>query len=355
MANLTLPFAGAVAAVVDLFSVQNNLADGQSDDDISRVASVAGHGGICHGVHGDNGQGSGTAPGSGTGVWGESDNGLGVYGASITNSGVQGVSKEFDGVHGESQSAKHAGVTGINNSGGFGVSGSSSGFDGVHGESQSGQHAGVTGVNNRGGSGVWGSSSGFDGVHGESQSPQHAGVSGINTNGGIGVFGESTGTGNAGQFAGNVLITGNLTTDGDIFLPGADCAEQFEVANLTGVDPGTVMVMNEVGALEPGRLPYDRMVAGVVSGAGSYKPALILNRHASDADEVPIALVGRVYCKVDSQYAAIRVGDLLTTSPTPGYAMKADDPAKAFGAIVGKALKPIETGRGLIPILVTLQ
>jgi hypothetical protein len=66
-------------------------------------------------------------------------------------------------------------------------------------------------------------------------------------------------------------------------------------------------------------------------------------------------LVGRVYCKVDSQYARIQVGDLLTTSSTPGYAMKADDPAKAFGAIVGKALKPLETGRGLIPILVALQ
>src|SRR5258708_20567967 len=98
MANLTLPFAAAVATDVDLFSVTNNLGEGQSDNDISRVASVVGHGGICHGVHGDNGQGSGTTPGSGTGVWGESDNGFGVYGASITNSAVQGTIKKIHSV-----------------------------------------------------------------------------------------------------------------------------------------------------------------------------------------------------------------------------------------------------------------
>jgi len=51
----------------------------------------------------------------------------------------------------------------------------------------------------------------------------------------------------------------------------------------------------------------------------------------------------------------IEVGDLLTTSPTPGYAMKATDPLKAFGAIIGKALCPLKEGQGLIPILIALQ
>jgi hypothetical protein len=35
--------------------------------------------------------------------------------------------------------------------------------------------------------------------------------------------------------------------------------------------------------------------------------------------------------------------------------MKAVDPATAFGAVIGKALRALDEGQGLIPILVTLQ
>jgi hypothetical protein len=35
--------------------------------------------------------------------------------------------------------------------------------------------------------------------------------------------------------------------------------------------------------------------------------------------------------------------------------MKATDPARAFGGVLGKALAPLRRGRGLLPILVTLQ
>jgi hypothetical protein len=45
----------------------------------------------------------------------------------------------------------------------------------------------------------------------------------------------------------------------------------------------------------------------------------------------------------------------LTTSDTPGHAMKATDPNRAFGAVVGKALRPLDKGSGLIPILIALQ
>ena len=65
--------------------------------------------------------------------------------------------------------------------------------------------------------------------------------------------------------------------------------------------------------------------------------------------------MGKVNCKVDAQYAAIEAGDLLTTSPSPGHAMKATDPAQAFGTVIGKALKPLKEGTGLIPILISLQ
>jgi hypothetical protein len=58
---------------------------------------------------------------------------------------------------------------------------------------------------------------------------------------------------------------------------------------------------------------------------------------------------------VDAQYSAIAVGDLLTTSATPGHAMKAIDPLKAFGSVIGKALCPLNAGQGMIPILIALQ
>jgi hypothetical protein len=62
-----------------------------------------------------------------------------------------------------------------------------------------------------------------------------------------------------------------------------------------------------------------------------------------------------VYCKVNADFGSIAIGDLLTTSPMPGRAMKAAEPTKAFGAVIGKALDSIDRGCGLIPILVTLQ
>jgi hypothetical protein len=93
----------------------------------------------------------------------------------------------------------------------------------------------------------------------------------------------------------------------------------------------------------------------VISGAGDYRPGLILGRCHSSEERMPLALVGKVYCKVDAQYGPIQVGDLLTTSPTAGHAMRAVDPLKAFGAVIGKALRPLHSGQSLVPILIALQ
>ena len=65
--------------------------------------------------------------------------------------------------------------------------------------------------------------------------------------------------------------------------------------------------------------------------------------------------MGKVYCKVDARHSSIEIGDLLTTSSTKGHAMKAEDPMKAFGAVIGKALGSIKEGLGMIPVLVALQ
>lgn len=142
---------------------------------------------------------------------------------------------------------------------------------------------------------------------------------------------------------------------GDIILANADCAEDFDLEVAEAAEPGTVMVLGPDGALRPSAAAYDKAVAGVVSGAAEFRPGIVLDRRPSDRPRAPLALVGKVFCKVDASEAAVGVGDLLTTSSTPGHAMKAADPLRAFGAVIGKALRPLRGGRGLIPILVALQ
>jgi hypothetical protein len=142
---------------------------------------------------------------------------------------------------------------------------------------------------------------------------------------------------------------------GDIVLANADCAEEFDVADSTEIEPGTVMVVDLDGRLHESGGQYDTKVAGVISGGGDCGPAIVLGRKESQCRRVAVALAGKVNCKVDAQYAPIGAGDLLVTSSTPGHAMKAGDPLRAFGAVVGKALRPLPTGQGIIPILVTLQ
>jgi hypothetical protein len=154
---------------------------------------------------------------------------------------------------------------------------------------------------------------------------------------------------------GGVDVAGDVRVAGDVLLTGADCAEQFDAADPHLPEPGEVVVIGEEGALRGSRQPYDKKVAGVVSGAGEYRHGIVLDRRLSDRQRIAVAMVGKVFCKVDAEYAPIEVGDLLTTSPTPGHAMKATDPAKSFGSVLGKALRGLVDGQGIIPILVTLQ
>jgi hypothetical protein len=154
---------------------------------------------------------------------------------------------------------------------------------------------------------------------------------------------------------GKTSITIDGTGLGDITLSNADCAEEFDVADSQAVEPGAVMVLDDEGRLRRSDQPYDPRVAGVISGARDYKPGIVLGKTPSPSQRFPLALVGKVYCKVDAEYSPVGVGDLLTTSATPGHAMKATDRFRAFGAVLGKALRPLESGQDMIPILVTLQ
>ena len=142
---------------------------------------------------------------------------------------------------------------------------------------------------------------------------------------------------------------------GDIVLSNADCAEEFTVKENVNAPPGTVMVLGRNGHLEPSKGSYDKRVVGVISGAGAYRPALILDKQDTDEVRSPIAVMGKVYCLVTAESGPIEVGDLLTTSDLPGHAMKADDTERAFGAVIGKALAARGDGTGLLPVLVALQ
>jgi hypothetical protein len=151
--------------------------------------------------------------------------------------------------------------------------------------------------------------------------------------------------------------TVNIDLDGgtgDIRLMGADCAEDFDTVD-TEAEPGSVLTIGDGGRLTPCVEAYDRKVAGVVSGAGALRPGIVLDSRPGARRRARIALTGKVFCRVDANDGSVGVGDLLTTSSTPGHAMRVGDPSRAVGAIIGKALRPLASGTGLIPILVALQ
>ncbi len=248
------------------------------------------------------------------------------------------------GVYAESQ------VNGLQAEGGAnGVYAKGKSWCGVIGISESTTGGfGVYGANTTGGTGVVGESKGWIGVYGKSES----------ATGGAGVMGEAVGQGAVGVYGkGRVAgrFEGDVEVTGDIRLLNADCAEDFDICETEQIEPGMVMALGEDGKLRQSQQAYDKRVAGVVSGAGDYKPGIVLDQQPSTGLRLPIALLGKVYCKTDASYGEIRIGDLLTTSPTPGHAMKADDPAQAFGAVIGKALRPLKEGQGLIPVLIALQ
>lgn len=145
---------------------------------------------------------------------------------------------------------------------------------------------------------------------------------------------------------------------------GADLSEQFDIhsaaADGVAVDAEAGMVVC-IDPVNPGKLvvsssAYDPTVAGVVSGAGGVRPGMLMGQRSSAADGAhPVALTGRVYVHCDASHGAIRPGDLLTTSATPGHAMKVSDPQRAHGAVLGKAMSSLDAGRGLVLVLVSLQ
>jgi hypothetical protein len=187
------------------------------------------------------------------------------------------------------------------------------------------------------------------------------------TSGNAGVYGHNTTSPHdaylasrccAGDFNGPVFVHGKTTTQILEITGGTDLAEPFTIGDDAAVQPGMVVAIDPEhrGELRIADKAYDRTVVGVVSGANGVKPGLLMKHDLTDAKRsLPVALSGRVYCWADAKDDPIQPGDLLTTADTPGHAMKVTDYARAQGAVLGKAMSPLSTGRGLVLVLVSLQ
>jgi len=282
-------------------------------------------GGGTYAAYGDNvANGTFGYLGGARGVWGE--NAAGNYGYV---GGLRGVYGEYaaNGNYGTLGSVEH-GVYGSNpNIWGVSIKGESVGQDGV----------GVKGyASGTGGIGGWFESTGTDGT-------------------GLFARGGSLQSGYAGDFDGRVRVT-ILELTG-----GADLSELFDIGpSHKGVEPEPGMLVSidpEVnGQLRVSSAAYDRCVSGVISGAGGVNTAMVMGQEGTAASgRSPVAITGRVYALADATYGPIRPGDLLTSSETPGHAMKVADFEKARGATIGKAMSRLDEGTGLVLVLVSLQ
>jgi hypothetical protein len=318
--GLTLPFAGSVSTGGIVFEVTNTF---NAPIFGVTVAAIAGK---CTGASAGVGVVGVAASGAATGTMGvHQAAGDGVNGQSITGNGVHGVSQSGNGVHGSSQSGLAGYFEGkVQTTQGFSCGGDADFLGKVRISLET----------------TFSSNPLF--------------LSGLR------ILGDVVQTGHV-QVTGKIHCTNDFTTEGnlnafDVLLPGGDCAEDFNAVPTESIEPGNVVIANDAdGAVRLCQDAYDRRVVGVISGAGSFRPGIVLDRHVTQDSRVTVALLGKVYCCVDAQYSKISVGDLLTTSPTPGHAMKATDAGRSFGAIIGKALGPLHGGQGLIPILVALQ
>ena len=167
---------------------------------------------------------------------------------------------------------------------------------------------------------------------------------------------------------GSQSIALGIQPNGDAFLQGtmsckvlavtgADVAEKFPSSE-DHVEPGTVMEIDpeNTGKLRVVREAYSTRVAGVVSGAGDLPAGAVLGNFPGSENAPAIALSGRVWVRCDATSGAIMPGDLLTTSSSPGLAMKASDRGRSHGAVLGKAMTALAEGQqGLVLVLVNLQ
>jgi hypothetical protein len=185
----------------------------------------------------------------------------------------------------------------------------------------------------------------------------------IKTGAGTVSFGDNVGIGTTTP-AKKLEVNGDAQIDGILYgknggavtLSGGDYAEAVNVKGSGKMyEPGDVLVLtgDGNGEVEKSSEPYSTMVSGIYAT----RPGLIGRRQSLDKslDSVPMGMVGVVPTKVTAENGAIHKGDLLVSSSVAGYAMKGTDRSRMLGAVIGKALGDLESGTGVIEVLVTLQ
>jgi hypothetical protein len=152
--------------------------------------------------------------------------------------------------------------------------------------------------------------------------------------------------------------SGNVHAAGAFFANGSDYAESIQVGGRpSDYKPGDVLAIDprHNGTFVRVDVPYSTRVAGVFAT----KSGVVASSHGLGTEEfrseVPLAITGIVPCKVTIENGPVQRGDLLVSSSEAGYAMKGTDRARMPGAIIGKALEPLVSGKGAIDILVTLE
>jgi hypothetical protein len=147
-----------------------------------------------------------------------------------------------------------------------------------------------------------------------------------------------------------VLTSGEVRSDVGFYTPAADFAEMLPA--VADLEAGDVLVVGADGKLQRSTKPYQGSVLGVHSTEPGFLGGQPIEGEAEG--HVPLAVVGVVPVKASDENGAIMPGDLLTTSSTPGHAMRADaDPA--VGTVIGKALEGLDEGSDVILMLVMLQ
>jgi hypothetical protein len=260
-----------------------------------------------------------TTTDTGTGVYGHSTGGFGVRGETVSGNGVAGLSETGIGVFGSS--TRNAGIDsitsiGVKGEGTIGVSGS-----GRTGVFAFGQSVGVE---------IFGTGSAL--IVGTTQ---HPGSTAIDN-----VF--------------RVDSNGRGFFNGGTQQGGADIAEF--VTSCDSLHPGDVV---EIDPYYPGQFriactPNSSTVAGVISTDPGVTLGAKNAAGSVDNAEPQLALVGRVPVKITTENGAIRPGDLLVASSTPGHAMCAPT-SPMPGTIIGKALGRLDNGTGIIDLLVMLR
>jgi len=150
-------------------------------------------------------------------------------------------------------------------------------------------------------------------------------------------------------------VAGDVKVDGNIAAKYQDVAEWVRAPS--PLPAGTLVVIDptEINQVQLASEAYDTRVAGVIS----LRPGILLGE-AGD-DKAKVAHSGRVKVKADAQFGPIKIGDLLVSSTTPGYAMRSmpieinEFSMHRPGTIIGKALEPLKEGQGEILMLLTLQ